>query len=51
LDNTLLITTEETLFDTEHTKMTELIGDGMAITGATLDREKKDEEEATSMRK
>jgi hypothetical protein len=51
LDNTLFITMEETLFDTEHAKMTELIGAGMAITDATLDREKKDEEEATSMRK
>jgi hypothetical protein len=47
----LFITTEETLFDTEHAKMTELIGAGMAITDATLDREKKDEEEAAAMRK
>jgi hypothetical protein len=51
LDSTLLITMEEILFDIEHTKMTELIKVGMAITGATLDRAKKDEEEATSMRK
>jgi hypothetical protein len=51
LDSTLFITTEETLFDIEHAKMTELIGDGMAITDATLDREKKDEEEEAAMRK
>jgi len=51
LENTLLITTKETLFHTEHAKMTELIGEGMAITDVTLDKEKKDEEEANSMRK
>jgi hypothetical protein len=51
LDNTLFVTTEETLFDTEHTKVSELLGAGMAITDATLDREKRDEQEATSMRK
>jgi hypothetical protein len=33
------------LFDTENAKMTELIGAGMAITDATLDREKRDERE------
>lgn len=43
-------TTEETLFDTEHAKMTELIGTGMAITDATFDR-LKDEDEAAAMRK
>jgi hypothetical protein len=41
LDNTLLINTEEMLFDTENAKMTELIGAGMAITDATLDRERR----------
>jgi hypothetical protein len=51
LDSTLFITMEETLFDTEHAKMTELIGDGMAITDATLDRAKMDEEEVAAMRK
>jgi hypothetical protein len=50
LDRTLFIATEETLFDTNNAKMTELIGVGMAITDATLDRENKDEEEANSMR-
>jgi hypothetical protein len=45
LDSTLLITTEETLLDTENAKMTELIGAGMAITDATLDRERRDERE------
>jgi len=51
LDSTLFITTEETLFDTERPKMTELIGAGMAITDATLDREKRDERELDSMKK
>jgi hypothetical protein len=51
LDSTLLITTEETLFDTENAKMTELIGAGMAITDATLDREKRDEREVATMKK
>jgi hypothetical protein len=43
LDSTILITTEEMLLDTENVKMTELIGAGMAITDATLDREIRDE--------
>jgi hypothetical protein len=51
LDSTLLITTEETLFDTENAKMTELIRAGMAITDATLDREKRDEREVATMKK
>jgi hypothetical protein len=50
LDNTLFITMEETLFDIEHAKMTKLIGVGMAIMDAILDRSRKDEEEADAMR-
>lgn len=50
LYSTMFKTTEETLFDTEHAKMTELIGTGMAITDATFDR-LKDEDEAAAMRK
>jgi hypothetical protein len=45
LDNSILITTEETLISTEHAKMSELISTGMLITDATLDRERKDEED------
>jgi hypothetical protein len=45
LDSSILITTEEKLISTEHAKMSELISAGMAITDATLDRERKDEEE------
>jgi hypothetical protein len=45
LDCSILITTEEKLISTEHSKTFEIIGVGMAITYATLDREKKDEEE------
>jgi hypothetical protein len=51
LNITLLITTEETLFDSESDKITGLIGAGMAITDGTLDREKRDEREVASMRK
>ena len=51
LDNTLFITTEETLFDIENAKMTELIGAGMDITNATLDMEKGDEREVDEMKK
>jgi len=51
LDSTLFITTKETLFDTENTRMIELIGAGMAITDATLDMEKSDEREVDAMNK
>ena len=51
LDNTLFITMEEKSFDIEHAKMKELIGARMAIMDSTLDREKKDGEKATAMRK
>jgi hypothetical protein len=45
LDRSILITMEEKLINTEHAKTSELIGAGMEITDATLDREKRDEEE------
>jgi hypothetical protein len=45
LDNSILITTEEKLLSTEHTKMSKLIGAGMAITDATLDRKRRYEKE------
>jgi hypothetical protein len=51
LDSTLFITTKETMFDTENSKMTELIEVGMAITDATLDMEKRDEREVDAMNK
>jgi hypothetical protein len=51
LDSSILITTEEKLLNTEHTKTSELIGVGMAITDATLDRAKRDEKElATALK-
>jgi hypothetical protein len=50
VDNSILITTEEKLISTEHARMSELIGAGMAITDATLDRARKDEEELATMR-
>jgi hypothetical protein len=45
LDRSILITTEEKLIKTEHAKTSELIDAGMEIIDATLDREKRDEEE------
>jgi hypothetical protein len=43
LDHSILITTKEHLINTEHAKTSELIGTGMEITDATLDRAKRDE--------
>jgi hypothetical protein len=45
LDHSNFITTEEHLINTEHAKTFELIGVGMAIIDATLDKAKRDEEE------
>jgi hypothetical protein len=45
LDNSILITIEQKLISTEHAKTSKLIGARMAITDATLDRVRKDEEE------
>jgi hypothetical protein len=45
LDRSILISTEEKFINTEHAKTSKLIGAGMAITDATLDRVKRDEEE------
>jgi hypothetical protein len=45
LDRSILITTEEKLMNTEHAKTSDLIVTGMKLIDATLDREKRDEEE------
>jgi hypothetical protein len=45
LDRSILITTEEKLINIEHAKTSKLIDTWMEITDATLDREKRDEEE------
>jgi hypothetical protein len=45
LNRPIIITTEENLINTEHAKTYDLIGTRMAITDATLDREKRDEED------
>jgi hypothetical protein len=45
LDNSILITTEEKFLNKDHTKTFELIGVGMAITDATLDRARRYEKE------
>ena len=51
LDRSILITMEEKLINIEHAKTSELIGTGMAIIDATLDKEKRDEEElATALK-
>jgi hypothetical protein len=47
LDSSILITIEENMINTEHAKTSELIGTGMAITDATLDRVRRDEKEMT----
>jgi hypothetical protein len=38
MDSSILITTEENILSIKHTKTSELINTGMAITDATLDR-------------
>jgi hypothetical protein len=43
LDSLILIMTEEKLLSTEHAKTSDLIGAGIAITGATLDKARRDE--------
>jgi hypothetical protein len=45
MDSSILITTEDKLISTDHAKTSELIDAGMAVTNATLDRARKDEEE------
>ena len=44
----ILITTDEKMISTEHAKTSELIGTGMAITDATLDRVRRDEKEVAA---
>jgi hypothetical protein len=51
LDNTLLITIEETLLNTENAKTIELIGVGMDITDAKMDKVKRDEKELETVKK
>jgi hypothetical protein len=50
LDSLILITIEEKMIVTEHAKTSELIGIGMAITDATLDRERRDEKELAALK-
>jgi hypothetical protein len=45
LDSSILITTEEKLLSTKHSKTSELIDTGMAITDAMLDRARRDKKE------
>jgi hypothetical protein len=51
LDNTLLITTKETLLSTENAKTTEIIGARMAITDATVDQERQNKKELAATKK
>jgi hypothetical protein len=50
LDNVMLITMEETLLDDKKSKVSELLGACMAISSATMDKEREDEREYDSMR-
>jgi hypothetical protein len=51
LDFSILITTEEKLINIDHAKTSDLIGVGMVIRDATLDRARKDEEDlATTLK-
>jgi hypothetical protein len=45
LDSSILITIEEKFISTQHAKIPDLIDTVMAITDASMDRERKDEEE------
>jgi hypothetical protein len=45
LDGLILITIEVKLINTEHAKMSELIGPGMAIAYASLERARKYQED------
>jgi hypothetical protein len=51
LDSLILITIEEKLISIEHSKTSELIVVGMVIIDASLDGERKDEEEICAMLK
>jgi hypothetical protein len=44
LDSTMIMTSEETFLDAKKTKVSELLGAGMAISHATIDRPKKKKE-------
>jgi hypothetical protein len=46
LDNVVIVTTEETMFDAKKSKVSELLGIGMALSSATIDRAKENEREA-----
>jgi len=50
MDSVVMITTEENLLDSRQSKVRELLGDGMAISSATNDKEREDVWEDESMR-
>jgi oligoribonuclease (3'-5' exoribonuclease) len=51
LDSSILITIEENMINTKHTKTYEIIGVAMVITDATLDRARRDEKELAAVLK
>jgi hypothetical protein len=51
LDSTIVVTIEETVFDAKKAKVRKLLGAGMAIYDATIDRAKEDEREVEAMRR
>jgi hypothetical protein len=47
----MILTFEETLLDSKKDKVSEFLGERMAISHATIDRAKENEREVDSMRK
>jgi len=43
LDGSMLITMEETMLDSKHSKVRKLLGSDMAISNATMDRARENE--------
>jgi hypothetical protein len=49
LESVVMITIKETLLDVGQSKVSELLGESMSISRATIDREREDERESNSM--
>jgi len=50
LDNTMVMTVEETLLDAKKDKVNEMLGAVVAISHATIDKEREDDREVVAMR-
>jgi hypothetical protein len=51
LDSAMVITIEENLLDSKNAKLHELLGEGMTISHATIEKDKEDEMEVDAMRR